>query len=88
VSGASKPLLDAREAREQASFTPGERVIVELLRQILKALTAPLDAPGEVQCQHPDEARQDMSSMGEIEWKCRTCGHHYGPVRRSQLASS
>lgn len=82
MSGASKLLLDAKEAKEYASFTPGERAIVALLKQILQALAAPLDVPGVATCAHPDEARQDMSSMGEIEWECRACGHHEGPHRK------
>ena len=59
----------------------GEQVI-GLLTRILEALTVPLEAP---QCSHPDEARTNMSSMGETEWVCRACGLHYGPVRRHEV---
>ena len=29
-------------------------------------------------CQHPEERRVDMSTMGHRKWRCRDCGHEEG----------
>lgn len=57
-----------------------ERVIA-LLTEIRDALVVPV---GEPACTHPPETRKDMGSMGEEEWICGLCRHHYGPVKRRQ----
>jgi len=52
--------------------------IIALLTEIRDALVPPVLE--EVPCAHPEEHRTSMSSMGEDEWICRVCRHHYGPV--------
>lgn len=54
--------------------------IIALLTEIRDGLLLPMEP---LPCAHPEEARQDMSSMGETEWTCRACGHHEGPKRRT-----
>lgn len=38
-------------------------------------------------CQHPDDMRIEFSGGTSIEWECRACGLHYGPVDEESIAN-
>ncbi len=83
MSGAVKPYADGPTSLPDLyAATPGERVIIALLTEIRDALVPP--AVADLPCAHPEEARRDMSSMGETEWICRACKYHYGPVKKER----
>lgn len=51
--------------------------MIELLTEIRNSIIYLTMPEPEMPCQHPDDVRRDLTSMGEIEWICRTCGYHY-----------
>lgn len=52
------------------------------LKAQLKAVIAMVEAVllqiDDGECQHPQEERIDMSTMGREAWMCRTCGYTFG----------
>ena len=48
----------------------------EQLRVLCAVATDPGPEPVESSCDHPDDARIDLSTPGWVDWTCGTCGHH------------
>ncbi len=52
--------------------------VLEEIRDLLRPAPEPAAPPEDIfACPHPDEARIDLTSMGEPEWECRACGFHF-----------
>ena len=50
--------------------------IRDLLAQMAELPEAPATDP-DVSCEHPEDARLDLSTLGETHWLCQACGYEW-----------
>ena len=46
----------------------------------VQAAIAQIEPEAERPCDHPEEARLQMSAMGLEKWRCRRCGFEYEKI--------
>jgi rubrerythrin len=67
-------LLTLTEQRNNNKLIRKLLTVQELIDDVLVDLMPKND---EFECNHPEEARKDMSVMGCEHWICRKCGFEY-----------
>lgn len=65
------PIIDTAQA--------AARALIGALDVLKAHLAPPVDQP----CQHPEQSRQDLSTMGNKRWQCKLCGF----IHEEQLSS-
>ena len=68
---------DVLKGRLMAAREIIDSVLYDL--QQADAVDVPDDPDDAEVCRHPEDQRQDISTMGGRQWYCRLCGH-VGPV--------
>jgi hypothetical protein len=54
----------------------------------LAVLGVPVEGENEPECEHPEDKREILTSMGgPDEWRCRACGHHYSELNREEQST-
>ena len=52
--------------------------VIEILEAAAAAIRAVISSPEEsppAACDHPEDQRIDLSTMGVTRWQCKVCGH-------------